>query len=311
MKAVLIALVSLMLVVTAGTQLYPECATDLAITTKRSIAGLERQQVSLPDGSEYIYLDSNPGNADNLPVMVLLHGFGADKDNFTEVAPFLVDDYRIIAPDHQGFAESSKDMNGDYSPLAQVTRLSQLFEQLGLQQFVLGGSSMGGLIAMTYASEHPEDVQALWLLDPAGVQAAPISEARQVIKEQGTNPLVAHTVEEFHAVFDLVMSEPPFIPDFVLDTKAQARINNVELEKRIFKQFHHIDIVPQVTGLDIPALIVWGSEDRVLHPDGADLLAAALPNNQVIKMPGIGHLPMLEAPKQSAADLLAFLASAD
>ena len=311
MKAVLIILVSFLLVITGGVQLFPECATDLAIGAKRSIAGLERQQLVLDDGSEYIYLDSNPENPEDLPVMVLLHGFGADKDNFTEVAPYLVDQYRLISPDHQGFAESSKDMTADYSAIAQAKRLSQLFDRLDLGQFVLGGSSMGGLIAMTYASEYPQDVTALWLLDPAGIKSAPISEARQIIKQTGNNPLVAHTVEEFHAVFDLVMSEPPFIPDFVLNTKAQARISNAELEKQIFNQFHNTDIIPKISGLEIPSLIVWGEDDRVLHPDGADVLAAVLPNHQVIKMPGIGHLPMLEAPKTSAADLLAFLAKVD
>ena len=51
-------------------------------------------------------------------------------------------------------------------------------------------------------------------------------------------------------------------------------------------------------------LISWGELDRVLHVSGAEVLDKLLPNAEVIRMPEVGHLPMVEAPRQSAEDYL-------
>src|SRR3546814_17846389 len=61
-------------------------------------------------------------------------------------------------------------------------------------------------------------------------------------------------------------------------------------------------------GLATPTLIVWGEEDRVLDPSGAEILHRSLPNSQIVMMPGIGHMPMLEAPRQAGSDYKKFRA---
>jgi len=58
--------------------------------------------------------------------------------------------------------------------------------------------------------------------------------------------------------------------------------------------------------LAIPALIVWGAQDHLINPATAEILHQLLPHSQVIIMPGVGHLPMLEKPEQSAADYIKF-----
>jgi pimeloyl-ACP methyl ester carboxylesterase len=55
-------------------------------------------------------------------------------------------------------------------------------------------------------------------------------------------------------------------------------------------------------------LLVWGKEDRVLNVGATDILEKLMTNVTTIKMDGIGHLPQLEAPKQTAEDLKAFIA---
>lgn len=307
----IIALLTLLVAValTAVIEIIPEDLTNIAVNAKRSAAGLEKYSIQLDDGTEYVYLDSEPTAQPEKPVMVLLHGFGADKDNFTVVAPFLVDQYRLVIPDHQGFAESSKDIDGDYSPKAQAARLQKLFAKLGLTEFVLGGSSMGGQIALTYAALNSNQVNALWLLDPAGIQTGPMSEMVEIIVDTGINPLLVRTVSDYRSVFDFVMSQPPYVPGFMLDVKGQTRADNFELEQRIFNQIRAFDVTETIRDLPVPSLIVWGEEDRVLHPGAAEMLGAVIPKHQIIKMPGIGHLPMLEAPEQTAKDLKTFLAT--
>jgi pimeloyl-ACP methyl ester carboxylesterase len=64
---------------------------------------------------------------------------------------------------------------------------------------------------------------------------------------------------------------------------------------------------PQLRGpIGAPALIVWGTEDRILSPQGAPATRALMPNARLIMMDGIGHLPMLEATRRTARDFLDF-----
>ena len=59
-------------------------------------------------------------------------------------------------------------------------------------------------------------------------------------------------------------------------------------------------------GLQTPTFIVWGDHDRALHYSGAEILHQLMPNSQVLIMPDMGHVPMLEAPSKTAADYVVF-----
>ncbi|GAB3540291.1 alpha/beta fold hydrolase [Noviherbaspirillum agri] len=275
-----------------------------AMNAERSLAGLERKEIVLPDGLRYVYLEGGQGE----PLM-LLHGFGGNKDNFTRTARYLTPHYRVIVPDHIGFGESAHPQQADYTAAAQAQRLHTLAHALGVRAVHLGGNSMGGHIAMAYAVQYPDEVSSLWLLNPAGVWTATRSEAAKMYLETGRNPLIVRSEDEFVQLFDFVMSEPPFVPRPILNVMAKERINNVALEERIFSQIVEDSIEKRINGMETPALIVWGDRDRVIHVDTAAMLHKLLPRSQVLVMPGIGHLPMLERPQQSAEDYLKFRAA--
>ena len=307
MRIVKLALAALVLIVVGAVgfvYLLPEKATRFAIDAERWRSGLVRKGIDLPGGLRYAYLEGGQGE----PLM-LLHGFGANKDNFVRVARFLTPHYRLIVPDNIGFGESSHLPEADYAPPAQVERLRALARALGIKRLHLGGSSMGGHIAMTYAALYPTEVASLWLLDPGGVWSAPQSELRKILSETGRNPMLAKTEDEFAQLFSLVMSDPPFVLRPMLDVMARERIRNFTLEERIFKQLGADSVEERVTGLSTPALIVWGGQDRAIHVATAEVLHRLMPRSQVIIMPGIGHLPMIERPQQSADDYLRFRAS--
>jgi len=66
-----------------------------------------------------------------------------------------------------------------------------------------------------------------------------------------------------------------------------------------------------VAGLKTPTLIAFGNKDRVINPDTAEVLHKLMPRSEVIIMPGVGHLPMLEQPRKSAEDYLKFRTALD
>jgi pimeloyl-ACP methyl ester carboxylesterase len=302
----LLALLVAVLVVsaTAFVQLAPETATRMAIEAERERAGLVRREIDLPGGMHYVYLEGGSGEP-----LVLLHGFGANKDNFTRVARFLIPHYRVIVPDHAGFGESSHLPDADYSPPAQAERLHEFATALGISRVHLGGSSMGGHIAMTWAAAYPADVASLWLLDPGGVWSATPSELAERVTAGGANPLMARTPEDFVKVYEFAMSDPPWIPRAMLAVMARERIANFALEERIFGQIRDDRLEDRIRGLPTPSLIVWGREDRAIHVDTAEVLHGLLPKSEVVILDRIGHLPMLEDPRRSADDYLRFRAS--
>lgn len=281
--------------------LAPERATRLFLDIERSRAGLERREIDLADGTHYAYLEGGQGEA-----LMLLHGFGANKDSFARIARFLTPHNRVIVPDNLGFAESGHPPDADYSPNAQAERLHALVAALGIKELHLGGSSMGGQIAMSYAVLYPTEVKSLWLLDTAGIWSAPESEYRRLLRETGNNPLIVRNEEEFAQLFPWVMHQPPFIPRPIMNVIAQERIRNVDLEQKIFKQISTDSVEDRVRGLPTPTLIVWGELDRTLDVGSAEVLHKLMPNSQMIILPNIGHLPAIESPKRSAEDYLRF-----
>ena len=294
------------LVLGAGVYLYttaPERAVRVALEYERRLAGLERRELTLANGLTYVYLEGGRGAP-----LLLLHGFGGNKDNFTRIAKYLTPRYRIIVPDHVGFGESSKPPQADYAPPAQAERLRAFARALGLRNLHLAGSSMGGHIALTYAALYPKEVESLWLLNAAGVWSAPPSELRRKLTETGANPLLVQNEEDFAALVSMLTVRPLMIPRPFLDVVAQERIRNYALEERILKQLAADSVEERIRGLAVPSLVVWGQQDRLLHPGTAGILQMLLIKSEVVMMQGVGHVPMIEEPERAALDYLRFRA---
>ena len=304
MRIIKMILALLIICILAGAgfvYLAPEKAIKMAINMERKRSGLTLKEINLPGELHYVYLEGGQGEP-----LVLLHGFGANKDNFTRVARFLTPHYRVIIPDHIGFGESSHPQEADYTAGSQAARIRTLAKALGISKLHLGGSSMGGYISMMYAALYPDEIKSLWLIDPSGIWSAPPSELREIIAKTGQNPLMAKNEDEFAKTFAFVMTDPPFIPRPMLNVMAQERIRNYELEKRILKDLSANSAEKYVTGLKTPTLIVWGDKDRAINPATADILHKLMPRSEVIIMRGLGHLPMIEQPRKAAEDYLKF-----
>lgn len=301
LKKLLGLLVVIALLVTGLYYACPEKLVKLAVEGERAAAHLSRHEIDVA-GINVVYLEGGKGEP-----LVLIHGFGADKENFTRVAKFLTPRFHVIIPDLPGFGESGKPADGIYTVAAQVERVHALVQALGLKTVHIGGSSMGGNIAASYAAKYPTETGSMWLLAPAGVATAPPSDVELLMKEGGRNPLIARTPDEFVQVFQFVMADPPFMPRRFLDVMGRTAVANNELNANIFKQIRgEQPLESRVPGLLVPARIVWGDKDRALNVGGAQILAGLMPNASVLILPGIGHLPMVERPREVAQDYLAF-----
>jgi pimeloyl-ACP methyl ester carboxylesterase len=307
LKLIVGIVLTIVALVVAGNVFFPERMAQFAAAAERGAAGLERKEIDIP-GFHIVYLDGGQGDP-----LVLVHGFGADKDNWTRVAKYLTPHFRVIAPDLPGFGESSKPDSAHYSQTDQVQYLRAFVQALQLQNVSLGGNSMGGHIVGLYAATFPGEVKTLWLVAPAGVSTAELSELGALIKAGQPNPLLARTPEEFDRIVHFVMTDPPYIPGSIKKVLAQRAAANYELHSRIFQELLAAKpedaLEPRLKGNPVPTRILWGDRDRALSVTGAKILGGLLPHSSVTVMPGVGHLPMIEKPRAAAEDYLAFRAA--
>jgi pimeloyl-ACP methyl ester carboxylesterase len=301
----LIAALTICLAVVVVYYIFPDVAFKLLLKAERSSAGLKQHSIKV-EGLHIEYLEGGQGD-----VVLLLHGFGANKDNWTRISKHFTPHFRVIAPDLPGFGDSSRQPDLNYTIAAQAVRVHAFVRTLGLQSFHLGGSSMGGNIAGVYAAQHPENVISLWLVAPGGVASADPSEMERELNAGRPNPLVVESVEDYKRLIDFIFIKKPFIPGPMLNQLAKEAIRNSPLNQNIFKQIHEAS---NITGLEstlngslVTTLILWGANDRVLHVSGAKILESVMPKAQVAIMEGVGHLPMIEKPKETAEIYMSFL----
>lgn len=274
-----------------------------AIATDRWASGLQRHEIEAAS-LRIAYLDSGGTGAP----LVLVHGFGGDKDNWVRTARYLKDSLRVIALDLPGYGESESPVDGDYTIAQQVERLHAFVRKLGLTHVHLGGHSMGGNVAASYAAKYPNEVASLWLVANSGMNRAPQSELRQRIADTGKNALVPATVQEYRELMPWVMARPPWIPGAVVDVMAERAVAAHELRAKQFAQIvrEASTLEERLSGLPIVTHVLWGELDRAVHVRSVDVLMGLLPQSDRTVLPGIGHMPMIEAPEETALDYLAF-----
>lgn len=307
MKKLLLSFLVIVICLSGVYLLFPSIIFDLSVKAERGVAGLEQYQIEV-DGLRFEYLEGGEGET-----LVLLHGFGANKDNWTRIAAYLTPHFRIIAPDLTGFGGSSEAVDGDYTISRQTERLALFLSELGVDSFHLGGNSMGGYLAGMYAHKYAEQVSSLLLFAPAEVKAAQPGELEQLLAAGKPNPLVVRNVDDYERLLNFVFTGRPFIPGSIKEVLVAESIAYQDLHDAIYEQLLQDDSTPALESLlsefTAPVAILWGENDRVLHVSGADVLAGAIPNSQVYILKKTGHLPMLEKPEQSATYYLEFLKS--
>jgi len=305
MKKIVLTLVILVLAVVGLMAAFPEQTTQLLINAARSASGLE-QKSAVVDGETWQYLEGGPQDAE---VVLLLHGFGGDKDNWTRFARFLTQRYRVIAPDLPGFGESARHSDWDYSLPAQRDRLAGFVDALNLSPRHLAGNSMGGHLATLYTHHFAEQILSLGLFDNAGINA-PEQSDMAIALANGKNPLILESSEDFDELLSMVAYKKPFIPWPAKGVLAQRAVDRAAFNRFIFKTYkgdRSSGLETVLEDIDKPVLILWGAEDRILDVSSVKVMQPLLPQAEVVIMQETGHIPMVERPEETSAIYLEFI----
>lgn len=309
MKKILLVCLGLVVIGLTSMNLFaPGILFNATQDATRAVAGLSVKQIT---AGEYKYTYADNGKTDK-PVLLMVHGFTADKDNWARMALFLKDDYRLIAIDLLGHGQSPRDINADYKISSQVQRVKDFADALGLDKFHMAGNSMGGYITAMYAAKHPEQVLSAILFDNAGVAQPTPSDMLVALENNEPHPLIIRSTEDVDKFFNFVFADAPFMTGSIKQYYAEQSIPLAPLYEKIFADFHEIpeeQLEPLLPTIKAPVQIIWGREDRVLDVSSIETMKPLLRNVQVIIMEGAGHLPMLESPSQSAQLVHQFIQS--
>ncbi len=289
----------------AGCQSIEDSLYETAINYERSGADLEASEVVAGDIQFSLLQGGNPQGE----VVLMVHGFGGDKDNWLSLSERLSDDYRIIAVDLAGhgdttFLPGTTPDKRNYKLDNQTQRLKTLLDVMKVDQVHIMGNSMGGAISLMFASYYPEKVKSMTLLANAGVESPEKSDYFKEL-EQGTNRLIITKPGDYDAFMDYVMVDGPSLPwpvDAVLERRAIARqkINQVvfnDLMISMMESGSADDVNAWLETIYTPTLVVWGEKDRILHVSTVGVIEQHMPNVEAVVLPNTGHLPMLEKPE--------------
>jgi len=111
---------------------------------------------------------------------------------------------------------------------------------------------------------------------------------------------------------DFVMEKKPFAPWQIYEVMEEKAIANPEINEVIFAAIRDSGYGPDfrqaLTRIEAPVLVVWGLEDRVINHRNADVFVDRIPDARKVLLEGVGHVPMVEVPEESAQLVREFLA---
>lgn len=260
----------------------PEPAAEAAVDAEAGgpreleVAGLRLRYLSLGEG-------------DSVPVL-LLHGFGADLNTWMFTQPALAEGRQVIGLDLPGHGGSAKQVDrADAESLAAI--VEHAVNTLGMERLHLVGHSMGGGIAIPFASRKPERVATLTLISSAAlgpeINAAFIDSFVRAARRR-----------EAVEVLNLLVHDPALVSrSMVEDVLRYKRLDGVPEALAAFAEEwfpggrQRLRLSDTVAGLKLPVQIIWGREDRIIPVTHAEVLASHLP---VHILEQTGHLPHME-----------------
>jgi pimeloyl-ACP methyl ester carboxylesterase len=262
------------------------------------------------DGAMVHYREEGHGET-----LVLLHGAFSSLHTFDTWAAELKKHFRVLRVDLPGFGLT--DVKVDYSqgitPFVQF--IENFLERLGVQNFHIIGSSLGGWISWELSLRNPERVKNLILLNSAGfieVDAIPLP------FKMARTPIVGRIVK--YAVRRNVLEQ--FLRQVYYD---ESKVTEALIERyydlfsrghnpEAFLEFvngHFRDNTRKLKYLTVPTLIIWGEEDRWIPVKFAYRFQKLIPNAKLIIYEHVGHIPMEEIPHMTLEDVTQFLGMPD
>lgn len=248
------------------------------------------------DGVRLHYTDAGDG-----PAVVLLHGNGAVLQDFaiSGLVRELEPGHRVISFDRPGFGYSERPRDRLWTPHAQAVLLARAFDILGIDRPVVVAHSWAGLVALALARLEPRPVAGLALLSGYFYPSMRLDLVNALPAVPGLGDVMRHTLSPLLTrllwpairarLFAPAQATGAFavFPRGLLLRPAQLRAAAAEIGLMVpaaaLMAFGYKEI-------DVPTVIVAGTDDHVVDFEQSARLARTLPQARLVVVPGAGHM---------------------
>ena len=265
---------------------------------------------------------------------LLVHGLGGGATNWFEVMAALGEDREVIAMDLPGFGRTVPPRMSAARVRANARFIPAFMDTLGIERAIVHGNSMGGMLTALLAGIAPERIERAVMVAPALPTAksdlthlpGPIFRRFAPFVVPGVGSAVLRAFWS-RADIDLLLQDALDLtvadPDLLSPAMLAIMRENLQLGKRSPWRVESLayaveslvaallggrELTEGVRAMAADTLLVWGDEDALVGRPVVEHLIAQRPEWTCAVMPGIGHVPMMEAPERYVAVVRAWLA---
>jgi pimeloyl-ACP methyl ester carboxylesterase len=233
------------------------------------------------------------------PPILLVHGLGSRADDWALTMKDLRRHYRVYAIDLLGHGHSDWPQI-DYAIQRQTDMVREFLVSQKIVPADVVGISMGGWVALQLASEHPEMVRRLVLIDSAGLHF------ETTLTVDSFSPTTPAELETFH---ELLTPKAQPIPSFMARDLLRLLGGHSWVAHRILSTMmtRQDELDGKLQAVTMPVLIIWGKEDRITPLSEAENMKRAMPQASMVVVPGCGHIAVLDCWDSVRPALTSFL----
>jgi len=269
---------------------------------------------ALPLHVEVSGAEPGPG----VDTFLLIHGYGACTFTWRYWAPRLAERGHVVAADLKGFGRAPKPEDGLYAPADQAALVCRLIQERDLRNLTLVGHSLGGgvslLTGLRLLDEGGERLRRLVIVSgaayeqrmPPFVRLADYPTLSSAAFKALGAPLIVRAVLE-QIVYDRSAVSADQVRGYAEPLGSAAAVSALLETARQIQPPDLDATTARYPDLDVPALLLWGRDDRVVPLAIGERLARELPRARLHVLERCGHLPAEERPEESWGLLERFL----
>jgi pimeloyl-ACP methyl ester carboxylesterase len=218
--------------------------------------------------------------------IVLVHGLSGSTRWWSRNVPALAERYRVFLVDLPGFGSMRRPLR-PYPLQKAASWLRAWTEAMGLERPHLVGHSMGAFISIRFAAGAPAAVRRLILVAPGGFR----------MRRSQLGYLIPLLRAVRHAT-------PAFLPVLARDAMRAGPLALWQAARELLAE----DVEEDLASIPAPTLLIFGENDTLVPPSLGPAMRQMIPDSRLLVVPGSGHVPMFDRPRQFNAAVLAFLA---
>jgi pimeloyl-ACP methyl ester carboxylesterase len=246
------------------------------------------------DGLSVAYSDAGSG-----PLIVMLHGWGADLSSFDGLALELARQYRLVRVDLPGFG-ASEQPGVDWRVQDYAEFVRRFLQKIGVDEVrVLLGHSFGGRISIKAVGESLVIPKKLILVDSAGVKESS-SMRNNVYKAVAKTGKIITAIPPFSALRGRLRKT-------LYSSAGSTDYLNAGRMKQIFLNTINEDLLPDAARISVPTLLIWGETDTATPLAQGKLLASRIAGSVLHVIPGAGHYSFIDKPQEVIGQIEEFI----